>query len=359
MFKKFKLLAVLAVCVAATPFMASCSDDDSNNPKVVVEATGDGLFVVNSGNYGYGNASLSYYNPETKTVTNNVFYTANGQKLGDVAQSMTIHNGTGWVIVNNSHVIFAIDPVTFKEKGRITDFTSPRNIHFISDTKAYVTQLWDNRVVVVNPKTYQVSGHITVPNMTMENGSTEQMVQIGKYVYINCWSYNNRVIKIDTTTDKVVAEVTVGLQPCSLVADKNDKLWTLCDGGYYGSPYGYEAPCLMQIDPTNMAVIRTLPMELGVSVSALLTNGQRDELYWCGGDVWRMNISDASLPTTSLIKADGRWFNAMSIDPVPGDIYVADALDFTQSGVIYRYDKNGVKVDDFRVGVIPVGFCWK
>ena len=42
---------------------------------------------------------------------------------GDVAQSMCIYGGKGWIAVNNSHVIFAIDPVTFKELGRIENLT--------------------------------------------------------------------------------------------------------------------------------------------------------------------------------------------------------------------------------------------
>ena len=142
-------------------------------------ATGEGLFICNEGNFQYGNATLSYYDPATKTVQNEVFYRANGMKLGDVAQSMIIRNGVGWVVVNNSHVVFAIDINTFKEVGRITNLTSPRYIHFLSDEKAYITQIWDNRIFIVNPKRYEITGYIKVPNMTMESGSTEQMVQYG------------------------------------------------------------------------------------------------------------------------------------------------------------------------------------
>ena len=123
-------------------------------------ATGAGLFITNEGNFQYGNASLSYYDPETKQVQNEVFFRANGMKLGDVAQSMTIYDNKGWVVVNNSHVIFAIDLNTFKEVGRIENLTSPRYIHFLSDEKAYVTQLWDNRIFIINPRTYEITGHI-------------------------------------------------------------------------------------------------------------------------------------------------------------------------------------------------------
>ena len=126
---------------------------------------GRGLYIINEGNFQYGNASLSYYDPDTKSVENEVFYRANAMKLGDVAQSMTVRDGIGWIVVNNSHVIFAIDLSTAKEVGRITDLTSPRYIHFLSDEKAYVTQLWDNRIFIVNPKRFEVMGYIECPRM--------------------------------------------------------------------------------------------------------------------------------------------------------------------------------------------------
>lgn len=216
-----------------------------------VRRDGAGLFITNEGNFQYGNATLSYYDPATKKVENEVFYRANAMKLGDVAQSMTIHNDLGWIVVNNSHVVFAIDLRTFKEVGRITNLTSPRYIHFVSDEKAYVTQLWDNRIFIVNPRRYEITGYIECPGMTPGSGSTEQMVQYGQYVYVNCWSYQNRLLKIDTRTDRVVDELVVGVQPTSLVLDANDKLWTITDGGYEGSPYGYDVPALYRIDAAS------------------------------------------------------------------------------------------------------------
>ena len=147
---------------------------------------------------------------------------------------MTLFGGKGWIVVNNSHVIFSIDLTTFRETGRIVNLPSPRYIHFISPTKAYVTQLWDNRILIVNPSTYTVTGSILCPDMSVESGSTEQMAQLGKYVYVCCWSYQNRILKIDTESDSVVDEMTVGIQPRAIAIDRNGKLWAMTDGGYAG-----------------------------------------------------------------------------------------------------------------------------
>jgi hypothetical protein len=245
------------------PLFASCMEWEYGLEEEFNIPQGNGLFICNEGNFQYGNATLSYYDPATKMVQNEIFYRANAMKLGDVAQSMVIRDGIGWVIVNNSHVIFAIDINTFKEVGRITNLTSPRYIHFISDEKAYVTQIWDNRIFIVNPKRYEITGYIQIPNMTMESGSTEQMVQYGKYLYVNCWSYQNRIIKIDTHTDEVVDELVVGIQPTSLAMDCNNKLWTVTDGGYEGSPYGHEAPSLYRIDAETFTVEKQFKFDFG------------------------------------------------------------------------------------------------
>ena len=324
-------------------------------------ASNEGLFICNEGNFQYGNATLSYYDPATKTVQNEVFYRANGMKLGDVCQSMIIRNGIGWVVVNNSHVIFAIDTNTFKEVGRITNLTSPRYIHFLSDEKAYVTQIWDNRIFIVNPKRYEITGYIEVPNMTMESGSTEQMVQLGKYLYVNCWSYQNRILKIDTETDQIVAELEVGIQPTSLVMDCNNKLWTVTDGGYKGSPYSHEAPSLyrINIDDGKFEVEKQFKFDFGDCPSEVQLNGTKDKIYWLNDDVWEMDVTADIVPVHPFLPYSGTLYYGLTVCPHTGDVYIADAIDYVQQGKVYRYSKDRELIDQFYVGIIPGAFCWK
>ncbi len=348
----------ICVCTLLTALCSSCMKWEYGLTEEF-NATGEGLFITNEGNFQYGNASLSYYNPATKKVENEVFYRANAMKLGDVAQSMIIRDNVGWIVVNNSHVVFAIDLTTFKEIGRITNLTSPRYIHFLSDEKAYITQIWDNRIFIVNPKRYEVTGYIECPNMTTESGSTEQMVQYGKYVYVNCWSYQNRILKIDTETDKVVDELVVGIQPTSLVMDCNNKLWTITDGGYEGSPYGYEAPSLYRIDAETFTIEKQFKFKLGDWPSEVQLNGTGDKLYWLNDDVWEMSVFDEHLPVKPFLAYAETLYYGLTINPHNGDVYVADAIDYQQQGKVYRYSKERELIDEFYVGIIPGAFCWK
>ncbi len=353
-----KLQVALAALVLSALLVTGCMEwnyaleEDFNIP-------GPGLFITNEGNFQYGNATLSYYDPAAQKAENEIFYRSNGMKLGDVAQSMVIRDGVGWIVVNNSHVVFAIDINTFKEVGRIVNLTSPRYIHFVSDEKAYVSQIWDNRIFIVNPKRFEVTGYIECPGMTMETGSTEQMVQHGKYVYVNCWSYQNRILKIDTETDQVVDELEVGVQPVSLVLDCNGKMWTLTDGGSAGSIYGYEEPALYCVDVETFAIDKIFHFELGDEPSELQINATGDALYWINNDIWTMSVDAQTLPDEPLIEHTNTIYFGLTVDPATGEVYVADAIDHQQPGVIYRYTAHGELLGEFLVGVNPGAFCWK
>lgn len=349
-----KLLAALAVALT----LGGCMKWDYDEPEQF-GARGAGLFITNEGNFQYGNATLSYYDPTTNTVENEVFYRANGMKLGDVAHSMTIRGNVGWLVVNNSHVVFAIDTDTFREIGRIEGFPSPRYIHFISDTKAYVTQLWSNLIYIVNPATFSITGTIEVPGMAEANGSTEQMVSYGKYLFVNCWSYQNRLLKIDTETDSVVEQLTLGLQPSALAMDCNQKLWTVTDGGYEDSPQGTESPSLYRIDPERFAVEKQFRFRKGDKPSELQLNAAGDTLYWISRHIWRMPVESQRLPVRPFLPERKTKYYGLTIDPWTSEVYVADAIDYRQPGLIYRYTPQGELITSFYVGITPGSFAWK
>ena len=118
--KKFNLLLLALVAV----LLFSCKPDEPvgpdqpDNPNAV--NLGSGVFVLNEGNFQFSNASLTFYDMDAETVTNNLFYKVNNAPLGDVAQSLAMVDGQLYLVVNNSNVIYKVDANTI-----VCDTTKP------------------------------------------------------------------------------------------------------------------------------------------------------------------------------------------------------------------------------------------
>lgn len=366
--QKMRKIYFKSLFLAFAVGLAACSDnepkgqDPGTSPVNPGQSSGS-VFIVNEGGFMNGNASLSLLDITDNTIRNEVFRTANGFGPGDVAQSMTISPDSpyAWLVVNNSQVIFAIDPDTFVEKGRIAgDILSPRKIQFITPEKAYVTQFYTPSIAVINPVTFSVTKQIEYPIEEGASPSTGDMVKVDNYVYVCCPNSNSAVLKIDATTDQVVDHITPGIQPTFIVADKNKDLWVLCNGAYQGAEYGYEAPRLVKVSTTDFKVKKEFRLTLGAYIARMVIDPAGENIYWIAGDVFRMSIAAESLPANPLIKSKGEAFYGMTIEPEKGDIFVTDAVDYTQQGRVLRYKPDGSgPVAEYTAGVIPSAFCWK
>ena len=339
----------MAVLCAGAGFCCACMDYGPLHEEPFAQSQ-RGVFITCEGNFGWDNASLSFYDPAARSVENEIFIRANGMKLGDVAQSMTLHKGRGYVVVNNSGAVYVIDPATFRVSGVIEGVVSPRNIHFPNDTTAYITDLYDPRITVVDSRSNRIRGRIPM------NGhkSTEQMVQWGDEVFVNCWSYDDKILVVDAARETLVDSIEVGPQPSSLVLDRFGKLWTVTDGRTAGIP-----AALYRIDAATFRIEQKFPFKLGDSPSEVQINGTGDKIFWINDDIWSMNVDDERVPVRPFLKYRGTKYYGLTVNPRNGDVYVADAIDYQQPGVIYRYTADGEPVDEFYAGIAPGAFCWK
>ena len=356
-----KQLFYILICT-----LGLCSCSESPVDTVFFDFTGDhGVYIINEGNFMYGNSSLSFYNPDTKKVVNDVFQARNGAPLGDVAQSMILWNNLGFIVVNNSGKIYIIDNSTAEFKGSISGLSSPRYIHVINSQKAYVTDLYARKITIFNPSTFEKTGNIKVGNSKSEfsQHATEQMIQYKNLVFTNCWSYDNKILVIDTDSDQLIDSIEVFKQPNSMVIDKDHKIWVLTDGGFEGSAYGYERPGLLKIDAETREIERTFRFALGEHPLSLCMNAGKDTLLFLNRHVWKMAVTDKKLPEQPFIESAYTslygGFYSLAVDPSNSDIYLGDAIDHAQNGLIHRYNPSGKLIDEFKVGISPGGFAFK
>ncbi len=356
------------------PLLAACSGTDDNTPEQDFEHTGRGVFILNEGNFNSGNSTLSYYDPERKTVENGIFRRANDRKLGDTGQSLTLHGGTLYIAVENSGIVWGIDAENFRVTKQLTagqteHMINPRFVHIVSDEKAYISDLFAPYITVVNPRTMAYLGSIHT-GQPSANGysSTENMVQYEGRVFTNCWSYSNKILAIDTRTDEVTDSIVLGSwQPKSMVVDARGKLWVLTDGGYQtgNESFGDNVPHLYRIDAATLEIEQDQALDVDDANVQIATSPDKTQLYIVNNDIYRMHIEDDHLPVRPFISApadtNGKRHKlyAIGVNPHSGEIYVADAVDYSQAGTVYRYTPQGELIDRFRVGITPNGFAFK
>ena len=98
---------------------------------------------------------------------------------------------------------------------------------------------------------------------------------------------------------------------------------------------------------------------MGDAPSEVQINGAGDRIYWLNEDVWEMDVEAEWLPVRPFLEQRETIYYGLTVDPRSGEVYVADAIDYQQQGMIYRYSPTGELIDEFYVGIIPGAFCWK
>lgn len=359
--------------LSASVLMVACSVTEAGEQEEMIPSAESGVFILCEGNFNAGNASLSYYNPTTKKVENGVFKRVNDRKLGDTGQSILVNNNTAYIAVENSGVIWGIDSKSFKVKGQLnaggmTNIVNPRYVHIVDENKAYVTDLYSHYINIFNPVTFKYKGSIDVSQVA-NNGycSTEEMVQYDKEVFVTCWSYSNKVLIINTETDALCDSIILtSPQPKSMKIDKNGKLWVITDGGYNagGETFGNNRPHLYRIDAKTRVIEIDQMLETDDANVQIALNGNADEVFILNNDIYRMSITDKMMPSTPFIHAPidsngtRHKLYGIGLNPKNDEIYVADAVDYHQAGVVYRYSKDGQLIDQFKVGITPNHFAF-
>jgi len=329
---------------AISSFLLTSCDPETEGPDVDVNSFTNGVFILNEGNFQGGNASLSFFNKFNDTVTNDVFEAVNGIPLGDVAQSMVVRGDKGYIVVNNSGKIEAVSLADLRSTATLSGLSSPRFVAFVSNTKAYVTDLYSNTITIFNPETMTATGTIAT------NGWTEEIVVLDGSAYVAA-AGSDQLYRINTTTDAITDSLFIGEEPASLTVDANGKLWVLTTGGYQ-----LEQPKLVRINPSSLAIEQTLTFPSIMNYpGSLMTNAAGNTLYYLDGGVYAMDIAATTLPSSPLVAG---YYYKIGVDKTESILYVTDPLDYNSNGKVYRYSLAGAPIDTLSVEVIPSNFCF-
>ena len=225
------------------------------------------VFVASEGNYGSSNGSISVFRGGEKIQQL--------ENIGDVLQSIVVHNDKLIVALNNSHFLkiyeITIDGLLLPGIEISTNNSSPREM-VVLNNKLYFTNWNTNDVKVLNLITYAIESAISL------NGLPEDIETDETYLYVSIpnlelYDTNNgtHVIKIDVVSELIIETYEVGRGPMQLLID-NNQLWI--SRTYYSEDW---TQTIFGTSVINIETNEVITQEYGSGVV-------------CGGDI--MKISD-------------------------------------------------------------------
>ncbi|MFD2727324.1 YncE family protein [Hyunsoonleella rubra] len=347
---KLNKLLILALSIGL--FYTSCSNDEDT----IIIPKGDyenGILISHEGNFGMGNASVSFVSYDLNAVENDVFNNVNSELLGDTAQSIAFNGDLAYIVLNVSNKIEIVNRYTFESVGTIkTGLNNPRFIAFLNG-KGYVTN-WgdgsnasDDYLAIIDLSTNTLNG----TTISVEEGP-EEIISNGSNIYVahqGGWSQNNKVSVINGSSDTVSTTITVGDVPNSLQLDNSGNLWVLCGG----KPSWTGDETSGQLFKVNTGDNTTTSIDFAATEHPnFLTIENGILYYYLGGSVYKMSTASTTLPSNAEIT--GLSFYNMTVHG--GVLYAVDAKDFASEGALTSYDlSTNTEINSTTVNIIPGG----
>ena len=166
---------------------------------------------------------------------------------------------------NTSHNVDIIDVATNTRETPIMGIPSPRYMAVVDTDKAYVSNLYDATVTIVDLASRSVTGKVSV------GSNPEDLAVVGHLAFVanSGFGHNSTVTVIDLTADTVFATVDTGCDgPRHLAVDHDGEVWVFCNGKTV-----YNDDFTLVLERTNGAVV-ILDSSTGAIESTILLDSQ-------------------------------------------------------------------------------------
>lgn len=333
--------------IASTFALQSCSSDDDGGNLHENGAYKDGIFVLNEGAMGSGNAEVTFF--KNGISKQDVFRSTNNQPLGNVATSLHFDDNKTYIVVNLSNRIEVVNEHDFTSIATISsNLNNPRYIA-TDNQNLYVTNWGD----ASDPNddfisVFRKSDLAFVKKIDVKEGPDQIIIENNKLVIAHSggWSNGNSVSIYNISTN-TLNNVIVGDVPHSIV-EENGFVYVLCSGITWGGTPS--AGKIVKLNLNTNTIAQTINFAEGENPRFLVE--ENDQLYYTlNNGIYKLSTQATTLPTSPLFTSNATYIYSFNV--IDGAIYVGDAKDFASNGEVQYYSLTGNVLGRFSTGIGP------
>ncbi|MGI6341688.1 MAG: YncE family protein [Bacteroidales bacterium] len=353
---KKHLLKIVLLSLMVFTYYSCVQEPDNPDDNPITEGK-KVLLVLNEGLFNMNNSTITYFNYDDSTAVTDYFAEKNSRGLGDTGNDMKLHGGKIYIAVTTSSLVEIMDAKTGVSLRQIPMFddTKPRQPRYVCcyKDKAFVS-CFDGNVAVIDTLTLQVEQYIKV------GANPDGLVAVNDYLFVansgglNNPNYDSTVSVINLQNYQEIKKITVAINPYIIVPDKYGDLYVVTRGNYGNIPY--------QLHIVNSATLERTHTFADISILNMCINDDNDIAYAYSydfntgkGNVITFNVRTEQLVSNNFISDNTKikTLYGIAIDKETGDVYISDAKDFTNTGFVYCFDKDGKQKFNFEAGLNP------
>lgn len=316
-----------------------------------------GVYIVNQGIFGQNNGSVTVFNPEANAVVQDAI-----PNLKSLLQSLSFSNGYGYLTANTGNRLEVFDAETSQRLGQISNVSNIRYFVAQNDEIGYATDLYNNKVHVLDLKALTVKASLTTgPNPEGLVLWNNQLI-VANYGF----GFSTTLSVFDTGTNQLTRTIDLKCDaPRAVFVDEDDEIWAVCDG-----KTEYNMDYTQIIAQTNAEVVVLdghtfteqkrfkLTTQAGAASfgqDAYYAKGSEELYVVAGGKILRFNTATNAEPEALSLHGSGE-IGGLAYDAKAERLYVSrlNATNpYTAAGSVYVYDRAGTHLNTFTAGLVP------
>lgn len=361
--KKFISFAAIAACLTLS--MSSCDDDDDAPVLEPVEVS-DGVFVICSGNQsGKIDGSITYFDYNTQIATPNAYQSANSKSLGLTLPGCVVYGSKIYIVGSVENTVFIADRKTLKEiatvKTEVNGVGSKGRGACAGGGYVFVAT-YDNAVLAIDTTTNKVT-------KTFASGDySDGICYLNGCVYTGDTDYGRygkethgtpSVTKIDVATGKSTIIINKDFRNPTIPVAVDGRLFVQ-DKGYYGASNGGQ----IEQNLFELNADGTIKKNICAASTICASN---DKIYiidfpYKGENGPQYKVYDVKTGTLTKFceGTEIKYPNMISVDPAKNIVYITSyqlkagstSADYKVDGYVVMYDgTTGNCLGQFNCGV--------